>query len=111
MTNTAIEALRADREALLAICDDLSAAEWKSDSGCPGWSVRDVVAHMGTLFWMVVDPTTLPGTTDLLTEQAQEVLVEARRSWGPEQVVADYQLVSASALEVLAGFVTQDFEV
>src|ERR1700677_4389248 len=111
MTNTAIEASRADREALLAICDDLSAAEWKSDSGCPGWSVQDVVAHMGALFWMVVDPSALPDTTGLLTEQAQEVLVDSRRSWSPARVVDDYRTVSASALDVLAGLATQDFEV
>ena len=72
---TAIEALQADREALLDICAKLGDSEWKADSGCPGWSVQDVVAHMGALFWMLVDPSTLPAASDRPTEQANEVYV------------------------------------
>src|ERR1035438_9561287 len=81
MARGAIEALRADREALLGIGARLSDDEWKAGSGCPGWSVQDVVAHMGTLFWAVVDPAALPDTSGLATERAQDVCVEARRSW------------------------------
>jgi hypothetical protein len=56
----AIEALEADRGALLEICAGLGDADWKADSGCEGWTVQDVVAHMGALFWMVVEPTVPP---------------------------------------------------
>ena len=60
MTQKAIEALAADREALLKIGAGLGEAEWGSESGCPGWSVQSVVAHLGALYWAVVDPSTLP---------------------------------------------------
>lgn len=50
----AIEAVRADREALLGICAGLSPAEWQLGSGCEGWSVQDVVSHLGALFWGIV---------------------------------------------------------
>jgi uncharacterized protein (TIGR03083 family) len=106
----AIEALEADREALLGICAGLGDSDWKADSGCRGWSVQDVVAHMGALFWVVVDPSRLPDTTDLLTEQAQDVYVEERRSWDAPHVVADYEAVSTQAIERLAGLEGQDFE-
>jgi uncharacterized protein (TIGR03083 family) len=110
MSSRALEALRQDREALLVILKGLDHKDFASPSGCAGWSTQDVVSHMGGLFWMVVDPSSLPDTTGLPTERAQDVIVEERRSWGPDQVVADYETVSASALEALAGLEGQDFE-
>jgi uncharacterized protein (TIGR03083 family) len=111
MTDPAIEALEADREVLLEIGAGLSEADWKGPSGCAGWSVQDVVAHVGTLFWVVVDPSVLPDTSGEPVEHAQDVNVESRRSWTSEQVLADYEAVSLKALDALAGFAGQDFEV
>src|ERR1035437_6111066 len=110
MARGAIEALRADREALLAIGARLSGDDWRAGSGWPGCSVQDVVAHMGTLFWAVVDPAALPDTSGLATERAQDVCVEARRSWTAGDVLADYESVSTEALERLADLESQDFE-
>jgi uncharacterized protein (TIGR03083 family) len=103
MTN-AVDSLRADRAALLDIAAQLEEADWKSDSGCPGWSVQDLVAHLGALYWAVVDPTQLPDASGLPAEQVNEVSVASRRGLSPAQVVADYAEVSSKALEVLAGF-------
>src|ERR1017187_3381720 len=122
MARGAIEALRADREALLAIGARLSDDDWRAGSGCPGWSVQDVVAHMGTLFWAVVDPAALPDTTGLATQPAlpappgrppdpaRAVCAEPGRSWPAADVLADYESVSTEALERLAALESQDFE-
>jgi uncharacterized protein (TIGR03083 family) len=110
MASAAIKALEADRLALLEICGGLTDADWKADSGCAGWSVQDVVAHLGALFWLVVDPSNLPDAGGLPTERAQDVYVEARRSLGPGQVLDDYESVSAAGIEVLTGLESQDFE-
>ncbi|HTZ30641.1 MAG TPA: maleylpyruvate isomerase N-terminal domain-containing protein, partial [Streptosporangiaceae bacterium] len=107
----AIEALGADRTDLLSICAGLDDAAWAAPSGCPGWSVKDVVAHMGALFWAVVDPATLPDTSGQATEAAQEVLVGSRRSLTAEQVLDDYATVSEKALTAIAGLAGADFEV
>ena len=109
MTSTAIEGLRADREAILGVCRALSPADWSAESGCAGWTVQDVVAHVGGLFWVVVDPATLPDTSDLPTERAQDAIVEIRRSMSSEQVLADYEAVSIKALEALAGLAGPGF--
>ena len=109
-TSRSIEALRADREVVLDVCRDLG-EDWKAASGCPGWSVQDLVAHLGALFWAVVDPSTLPETDGLPTERAQQLCVEARRPLGPAEVLAGYQAVSAEALARLAGLTELDFEV
>jgi uncharacterized protein (TIGR03083 family) len=110
MAISAIEALKTDRDALLAICAGLSDADWRAASGCAAWSVQDLVAHMGALFWAVVDPSTLPDTTGLPTERAQDVYVDARRAWSAARVLSDYESVSAEAIERLAGLDGQDFE-
>ncbi len=111
MTTTAIEALQADRDALLVICEGLSGDDWAAPSGCAGWSVQDVVGHLGALFWLVVDPSVLPDVADLPTERAQDVYVEERRSWNAQRVVEDYRTVSVKAIEQMAELSTQDFEV
>jgi uncharacterized protein (TIGR03083 family) len=107
---TAVDGLAADRAALLELCGELGDGEWRAESGCPGWSVQDVVSHMGALFWMVVDPSKLPDTGDVPTELAQERLVASRRSMSAEEVVDDYAWVSRAALEVLAGLEGADAE-
>jgi uncharacterized protein (TIGR03083 family) len=110
MTSAAIRALEAERGALLETCAELTEADWKAESGCAGWSVQDVVAHLGALFWIVVDPRALPDASGLSTERAQDVYVEARRSLSPAQILADYESVSAEGIERLAGLESQDFE-
>jgi uncharacterized protein (TIGR03083 family) len=111
MTDRGTEALQAEREVLLGLATGLTDAEWKAPSGCPGWSVQDVVTHMGALFWVVADPTALPDTTGLPTERAMDVYVEDRRSWSAARVVEDYEEVSLRALDALAGLGGQEFEV
>jgi uncharacterized protein (TIGR03083 family) len=111
MTSQTDLALRADRTALLELCAGLDEADWKADSGCPGWSVKDVVAHLGALYQVVVDPSALPDVAGLSTEDAQAVHVLSRRAWTPEETVADYAEVSSAALERLAGLAAHDFEV
>lgn len=106
----AIEAISADRVALLDICRGLDAAQWQAPSGCAGWRVQDLVAHLGNLFWLVVDPAAVPDTTAMPTEVAQEVAVQARRDWSAADVLADYESVSKAGLDKLAGLAGVDAE-
>jgi uncharacterized protein (TIGR03083 family) len=99
----AIEAVRTDRAALLEIVRGLTPAQWQAPSGCPGWSVQDVVAHLAIEFWAVVDLSQLPDITGQPFESAQETLVESRRGLPPEAVLDDYEQVSSIGLERLAG--------
>lgn len=110
MAHAAIEGLEADRLALLQIGAGLTDADWKADSGCAGWSVQDVVAHLGALFWLVVDPSTLPDASGLPSERAQDLYVQARRALGPAQILEDYEYVSAEGIERLTGLEHLDLE-
>lgn len=107
----ATDGLEADRAALLEICAGLGEADWRAPSGCAGWTVQDVVAHMAALYWIVVDRKKLPDVADLPTERAQDVYVEFCRSMTAEQVLADYESVSAAAIPRLASLgIGRDFE-
>ncbi len=107
----AIEAVKADRAALLDICAGLHPADWQAESGCEGWSVQDLVAHLGALFWAVADPGRLPDTTGMPTESAQEVWVRSRRNLRAEEVLADYTEAGELALGRLADLAELDLTV
>ena len=111
MASDAIEAVRADRDALLRIGAALTPADWRAASGCAGWSVQDVVAHMGLGFWSLVDAARLPDVSGLPTERAQEAWVASRRDWDAAAVLADYEEVSATALDRMKDLLTLDMEV
>jgi uncharacterized protein (TIGR03083 family) len=108
--NAAIEGVRADRDALVGICADLSPADWAAPSGCEGWRVQDLVAHLGALFWAVADVSKLPDTTGMPTETAMETLVGSRRDWSADAVLSDYVEVSDVALQRLAELAEVDME-
>lgn len=110
MTATAIDTLHADRAALLEIGTQLTDAQWQAGSGCPGWSVKDLVSHLGALYWLATDPAALPDITGLPTEQAQDAVVAARRPMPAAEVLADYESVSTRALDVLASLAGQHAE-
>jgi uncharacterized protein (TIGR03083 family) len=99
----AVAAIRADRAVLLEIGHRLTPAQWAAPSGCPGWSVQDVVAHLATEFWAVVDPSQLPDVTGQPFERAMAIEVESRRGLTPEAVLDDYEQVSVTGLVVLEG--------
>ena len=106
----AIEAVRADRAAMLEIAASLTAEQWQAESGCAGWSVQDVLAHMGLTFWAMVDPGRLPDTSGMPFERAQDVLVQSRRQLESAAVVADYAEVSDRALQMLPEIAALDVE-
>jgi uncharacterized protein (TIGR03083 family) len=108
--NSAIEGVRADRDALIGICADLSPADWVAASGCEGWTVQDLIAHLGALFWAVVDASKLPDVRGMPTEAGQEMLVRSRRGMSPSAVLEDYTDVSEVALQRLAELAEVDME-
>ncbi len=109
--NKAIEAVRADRAALLEICGALTPAQWQAESGCEGWSVQDVISHLGVTFWSMVDPARLPDMTALPFERAQDAAVGARRGMSPDAVVADYAEASERGLAQLPEIAALDLEI
>jgi uncharacterized protein (TIGR03083 family) len=109
MTTAAVDALRADHDALAAIAGTLTAEEWVAPSACEGWAVRDVLGHMTQLFRQVVDPGALPPPDPSgSTERTQDRWVEALRARPVDEVVADYRRLGEQAIAALAGLQGND---
>src|SRR5260370_32224481 len=106
-----LKAIEADRGALLALCQELDDSIWTRDSGCPGWTVQDLVSHMACSFWLAVDMSNLPDSAGLTPERAADLYVESRRALTPKQILADYESVSLKGLEILAAVQGQDVDV
>jgi uncharacterized protein (TIGR03083 family) len=111
MTSSALKAIEADREALLTLFQGVDDSVWSQDSGCPGWTVQDLVSHMACSFWLAVDMSKLPDSAGLPAERAADLYVESRRSMTPAEILADYESASARGLELLAAVQSQDVEV
>jgi len=109
--SSALKAIEVGRDDVLAVCRNIPDAVWVKESGCPGWSVQDLVSHMACSFWLAVDPTHLPDPGGIPAERAADLYVESRRSMTPEEIVADYESVSLKGLELLAAVEGQDIEI
>lgn len=106
-----LEAIAAERAIVLDVCSRLPDATWATESGCPGWTVQDLVSHMACSYWLAVDPSTLPDPGGLPAERAADLYVASRRSMTPAEVLADYESVSARGLGVLAAVEGQDVDI
>ncbi len=98
MSKQGVEGLRAERESALEILKSLSNDEWNAPSDCAGWSVRDVVAHMGSISHGVADPSAMIDMSGG-TERAMELPVAERREWKIDDVLAEYETYSAQIVE------------
>jgi uncharacterized protein (TIGR03083 family) len=81
----------------------LTANEWEAPSRCAGWSVKDLVAHTGSSFKVMVDPPAEdPGVpTPATAEEMQELLVAQRRDWTSTQVADEFLSSADGAMGVL----------
>ena len=106
MSERGLEALRVEREEVLAVARSLTADEWSQPSDCDGWRVQDVINHMANVFRNFVDPGANAPAIPGQTEATQDAQVDACRGWDSNRVLDDYEQTSAKGLEAIAGFVT-----
>lgn len=96
-----LAALRRERTHLVAYLDALTGDEWRAPSRAEGWSVRDVVAHLGATTRSLLGP----GMRQVLTSSSAEALndaqVDTRRSWPVDKVVSEFVRTSAMAIHAL----------
>lgn len=86
----------------------LSDDEWHRETGCPGWTVKDNVAHLiGVEREMLGDPVpdhtleeSLPHVRNDFARH-MEVAVDLRRSVDPAEVLAEFRDVTGRRLEAL----------
>lgn len=84
-------AFRAQRADVLAFCESLGPADWRMNSLAPGWSITDVVAHMGSGCHAMFSRQAAKLMRGDDIERVNEDLVAARRDRTPAEVLAEYR--------------------
>lgn len=101
-----VDAIRREREAVLAYCSSLTEEEWRTPSAAAGWTVQDVVAHLGANARALFGPDGLALMRTDSVERIADAAVEKRRDWTSQKVLEDYARWS-SRLAGLARVVAQ----
>lgn len=84
-------ALRAQRAEVLSFCASLGPADWRMNSRAAGWSIQDVVAHMGAGAHAMFGPAAVRLMRGNDIERLNDEMVADRRSWPPEKVLGEYR--------------------
>ncbi|MFE0750065.1 maleylpyruvate isomerase family mycothiol-dependent enzyme [Gordonia sp. NPDC058843] len=103
MSHAGVVASRTLADEYSSIVRDLAPSEWSAPSRCVGWTVKDLVAHTGSNFAAIVNPTEPdPSVPPPKTaEELQNRLVDARRDWTPTQVADEFLSTVGPAMDVL----------
>ncbi len=100
MSEAGVAGLKLMIDDTLGVLRNLSDADWAAPSGCPGWSVKDVVNHLAATFTVVIDPTNaLDGVTaEVSLEAINDVMVNAGADMSPAEVLASYESQAPDAV-------------
>jgi len=94
MTSTAHAAWMELRTQWDELINSLTPEEWDAPSACAGWSVRDLVAHLGASARGIVDPQPEPADAAPLPEvreRVHDVMVARRSGWTIDEIVEEYR--------------------
>lgn len=103
MSADAVTAVRLAVDEVKSVITTLTDEEWAMPSGCQGWTVKDLVAHMSSNYKETVDPSPPPPEPiDLPAERMMDLLVEPRTAWSNEAVRDEYLQYCDAAVAALA---------
>lgn len=93
MSEAGVAGLKLMIDDTLEVLRTLTEEEWAAESGCPGWSVKDLINHLAATFTVVIDPTNaLDGVTaEVSLEAINDVMVNAGADMSPAEVLASYE--------------------
>jgi uncharacterized protein (TIGR03083 family) len=107
--------LREEWNILGSLCESLSDEQWRADTDCPGWTVKDQLSHLvGVERWLLghapIESDAPPAdyVKNPLGER-NEAEVEHRRGQAPEDVLAEFRAVTNERQRVLDGMSEVDF--
>jgi uncharacterized protein (TIGR03083 family) len=101
-TNALIDILERLYAVVGALCGELGPDEWALPTGCPGWTVKDNLAHIvgldAELCGQPLPDVALPEVERLADplKRHMEIAVEARRALAPREIQDEFRTVSAA---------------
>lgn len=104
MSKEGLAAVRLGIEDSLAVFETLSEEEWGRPSGCTGWRVQDVAAHVSSNFKETAEPSPPPAEplAPMPAERLMDLLVEPRLAWSCQQVLAELRTYAPRFVETLS---------
>lgn len=111
-----IDQLAAVWRSTAAACEDLSPEQWDTMTDCPGWTVRDQLAHVvGTESVLLGRPSPDPAPAGLPhvhnpIGEMNEAWVDARRSVPGDKVLAEFEEVTAARAAALEAMTDEQLE-
>lgn len=101
-----VDAIRRERESVLAYCSSLTDGEWRTPSAADGWTVHDVISHLAANARAIFGPDGLAMMRTDNIELTNETAVDKRRDWPSDKVLDEYARWS-SRLAGLARVIAQ----
>jgi uncharacterized protein (TIGR03083 family) len=101
---------------IASACEDLSPEQWETLTDCPGWTVRDQLAHViGTESVLLGRPSPDAAPADLPhvhnpIGQMNEAWVDARRQVPGDKVLAEFEEVAAARVAALEAMTDEELE-
>lgn len=95
-------ALGTERTEMLEFSNALTSAQWNAPSRAEGWSIADVVGHIGATAHSMYTPTGLKAARKPSLEVVNERPVQVRRAWTRQQVMAEFATATNTAARLLA---------
>lgn len=104
MSKQAIKGLQAEVTRAKELFSTLTPDEWAAPSGCTGWRVQDVAQHMAAVYQQIAAADTIEVDVSAAegAEATAEVVVQARKDWTADQVIAAYDEWSEQGVAALA---------
>ncbi len=109
-------ALKAEWEEFASLCETLSDEEWRLPTACPGWDVKDNLAHIiGTEHFLMGEkpPEVELGDTAHVKNdigQMNESWIQSMRGDDPADVLERFKKVTASRIETLSNLSDEEWE-
>ena len=113
--NERVAMLREEWSTLGSLCRTLSDEQWRADTDCPGWSVKDQLSHLiGVERWLLghspveLTPPAAGHVKNPLGER-NEAEVDHRRNHAPTEVLTEFQEVTRARQRALEQMSEEDF--
>ncbi|WP_327709635.1 maleylpyruvate isomerase family mycothiol-dependent enzyme [Streptomyces sp. NBC_00464] len=91
--------LRTERDLLIPLLRSAAASDFALRTACPGWTVRDVLAHCGSVLSRVVEGRFGP---DVFSPECNDRDIAERAGWTDAQVVDELEAGMTDAGAVIA---------
>jgi uncharacterized protein (TIGR03083 family) len=99
---------------LIELCSSLAPEEWDLPTDCPGWTVKDNISHLAGTEALLLGrpaPDHEVGRKAWVRNpvgENNEVAVDYRRSWTPEQVLEEFREIAGERMKGLRALTQED---